>query len=161
MLDNHGVIHAEQTTNMLVAAVLPTGHGKSTAHGTIPGVYDAAELVVSKSHLKLLRRQARESHDWSELDTWWSDQIRTNLPGDCTILMVPSLRLAESCEIPVVITILLPVTLLCSTLANRPKSGVLNALANRYDEEYAGHNVIYARNYDNLNNILRLFAFDF
>lgn len=146
---------------MLIAAVLPTGHGKSTVHGTIPGVYDAAELVVSKSHLKFLRKQARQNHNWGDLDAWWSNQIRTNLPDDCTILMVPSCHLAESCGISVIITVLLPVDLLCATLVSRPKSGILNALANRHDEESISHNTIYARNYDNLNSILRLFAFNF
>lgn len=145
---------------MLIAAILPTGHGKTTIHGTIPGVYDAAELVVSKSHLKLLRKQARERHEWGDLDAWWSDQIKTNLPRDCTVIMVPSLHLAEACGVSLIVTILLPVNLLHSALAVRPKSGILNAIANRYDEEAVGHNIIYAHNHTNLANILKLLAFN-
>jgi len=144
---------------MLLAVVLPTGHGKSTTHGTIPRVYDAGELVVSKSHLKLIRKQARQTHIWEHHDAWWSDQIKTNLPADCVVLMVPSLQLAEACGISMIITILLPDDLICSTLATRPKSGIHNALANKREEERRGHNVVYARNHDNIADIIRLLAF--
>jgi hypothetical protein len=144
---------------MLLAVVLPTGHGKSTIHGTIPRVYDAGELVVSKSHLRLIRKQARQTHAWGHHDAWWSDQIKTNLPADCVVLMVPSLRLAEVCGIHLIITILLPDDLICSALVTRPKSGIHNALANKREEEGKGRNVVYARSYDNLVSIVRLLAF--
>lgn len=142
----------------LKVVVMPTGHGKTTFHGTEEGLVDAAKLVQSETELREKRKTARDSGNWGPFDTWWVEEIRNNCPETARVLMVPCHQLAQKLQLDVLATLVLDEEILSLTLNNRPKSGILNALNNRREEAESGENVLNVVSYEEIGQCLRLFS---
>jgi hypothetical protein len=125
------------------AIVLPTAHGKTTLHNIGKGIVDAGSLIEHKEILRELRAVARHTGDWTQLDMWWCDRVKSGLPENCKYLLVPSTQFAEACHIEVAVTLILPIDVVTNAVLRRPKSGLLNALENRLQEESLGKRVVH------------------
>jgi ABC-type cobalamin/Fe3+-siderophores transport system ATPase subunit len=143
---------------MPVAVVLPTGHGKTTLHQSIPGIYDAGELVMSKETLRSIRRNARASGDWTEFDEYWLSEVRKHLPKDLKCLLLPSHIFAQKCGLLVAATFILPLEVIEDVITTRPKAGREETLRNRSEEESNGSNIVYARSHCDIERMLRILA---
>jgi hypothetical protein len=142
------------------AIVLPTGHGKTTLHNPDVGVFDAAAMVEYPHVLREMRKDARETGNWGKIDSWWSDRVRGGLKDNCKLVLVPSNKFAEQCDLLVIMTIILPETVIENVVRARPKSGLANALANRREEEENGHNVVHVLRHEDVAMLITIMLSD-
>jgi len=114
--------------------VLPTCHGKTTFHESMPGVVDAGELVTSKIELRGLRRQARLSGNWECLDKYWIKEITLNIPETCVVLLVPSVHLARKLPYKVAGSYVLSLKEFVPLVTRRGSPDLVTALQDRETE---------------------------
>lgn len=114
-----------------VVFVLPTCHGKSTLHSPSNGLLDAGELVEDKEGLRALRATARSTGNWLLADDKWEQEIKERIPTSCRVLMVPHPNIAKRLGLSVTATFVLPKVELERLVAQRPKSGLDEAMKDR------------------------------
>lgn len=115
----------------MLAIVLPTGHGKSTLHRSRPSLFDAAIIAGHADEFKAARKTARETGDWTEVDNLWRQYLRPFVSPEKALIMVPSAEVAEIAGLAVVLTIVLPLSVLIDGVSHRHPDRISNACDDR------------------------------
>lgn len=118
--------------------ILPIGHGKTSLHLSVPGLYDAAQLPFNKESVRAARTNAIATGDWLTFDNHYVSLLKDVIPDDCKILLLPDPSLAKGLGLQVVESLLLPRSTMETVLSNRPKRGIETSML-LYDQFVEHH----------------------
>jgi hypothetical protein len=120
---------------MNYALILPTGHGKTTISALRPNIIDAGDVLGKRETLRILRVIARQTGDWTVLDTTWAGYIRDFsliTPGPLLFLL-PARSIAEEAGLKVLGTAVVPLNTLIGGTRLRGETLTQRAVHDRLD----------------------------